>query len=116
MTERSIQLMSAVLFEKYKPKVWSHIRSDGSYEEEVDEEGPKVSIEYEQSCSLRACPDDVCSDSVSVEDNEKVIVYTKYVEMDDLKPSKVGYNIYVYYKSTKKQLSFDIDEKDMTII
>lgn len=108
--------MSAVLIEKYKPKVWSHIWSDGSYEEEVDEEGPKVSIEYEQSCSLRACPDDVCSDSVSVEDDEKVIVYTKYVEMDDSKPSKVGYNIYVYYKSTKKQLSFDIDEKDMTII
>lgn len=108
--------MSAELIEKYKPKVWSHIWSDGLYEEEVDEEGPKVSIEYEQSCSMRACPDDVCSNSVSVEDDEKVIVYTKYIQMDDFKPSKVGYTIYVYYKSTKKQLSFDIDEKDMTII
>ena len=105
--------MSAMDVTKYKPKAWTKYFVDGPVEVEICERDPSVNIEYEECGSLRACPDDVLSGSVNVEDDDRIINFIRHTYMEDFKPSRHIYSIVVYNKITKKKLIFEVNEDDM---
>ena len=105
--------MSAMDVTRYKPKGWTKYFVDGPVEVELSDSAPKVNIEYEEFGSLRACSDDSLLECVTVEDDEKIIVYTHCIYTKDFKPSAHVYHINVYNKLTNKKLTFNIGKDDM---
>ena len=105
--------MSAMDVSRYKPKGWTKYFVDGPVEVELSDSAPRVNIEYEEFGSLRACPNDSLLECVTVEDDEKRVVYTHCIDTEDFKPSGHRYIISVYNKLTNKKLTFHIGEDDM---